>query len=220
MDDLSSTQTLKMSKTLAQITKFKPPEQFDFWSNILDLNQPMFKQKNYEFNNIIHTDGFNIAVEFVRQDLQGQKCKPDNKASISDLYIDDVDVDTLLQYLFIYFYLLYFGSKKTDQELAMVPQNETEQQRNSRVMNQDKKYKWLRMTQMSWSWKSRMNEKQKRWATRYTEVGYDRNQMIESYERTIEDANMKLSAFAANSATFIDFSNYVVAKLRQVFFDN
>ncbi|KAL0204708.1 hypothetical protein P9112_000015 [Eukaryota sp. TZLM1-RC] len=96
----------------------------------------------------------------------------------------------------------------------MVPQNETEQQSNSRG------YKWLRMTQMSWSLKSRMNEKQKRWATKYTEVDYDRNQMIESNEMTIEDANTELSAFAANSATFIDFSNFVVAKLWQVFLTN
>ncbi|KAL0215186.1 hypothetical protein P9112_007370 [Eukaryota sp. TZLM1-RC] len=58
IDDLSSTQTLKMSNTLPQIMKFKPPQQFDFWSDILDLNQPMFKQKSYKFNNIIHTDGF------------------------------------------------------------------------------------------------------------------------------------------------------------------
>ncbi|KAL0223901.1 hypothetical protein P9112_003291 [Eukaryota sp. TZLM1-RC] len=184
MDDLSSTQTLKMSNTLAQITKFKPPQQFDFWSNILDLNQPIFKQKSYKFNNIIQTDGFNIAVEFVRRDLQGQKCKPDNKASISDLYIHDVDVDVdvdAFQDKRIVVCdpgkrdLLYFGSKKTDEELAVVPQNDTEQQRNSWVMNQDKKYKWLRMTQMSWSLKSRMDGKQKRWATKYTEVGYDRN---------------------------------------------
>ncbi|KAL0223812.1 hypothetical protein P9112_003202 [Eukaryota sp. TZLM1-RC] len=225
MDDLLPDQRLKMSNTLAQITKLKPPQQFDFWSNILDLNQPMFKQKSYKFNNIIHTDGFNIAVEFVRRDLQGQKCKPDNKASISDLYIDDVDVDAFQDKRIVVCDpgkrdLLYFGSKKTDQELAMVPEHETEQQRNSRVMNQDKKYKWLRMTQMSWSLKSRMNEKQKRWATKYTEVDYDRNQMIESNEMTIEDANTELSAFAANSATFINFSNFVIAKLRQVCFDN
>ncbi|KAL0226237.1 hypothetical protein P9112_013561 [Eukaryota sp. TZLM1-RC] len=153
MDDLSSTQTLKMSNTLAQVTKFKPPQQFDFWSNILDLNQPMFKQKSYKFNNIIHTDGLNIAVEFVRRDLQGQKCKPDNKASISDLYIDDIDVDAFQDKRIVVCDpgkrdLLYLGSKKTDQELAMVPEHETEQQRNSRVMNQDKKYKWLRMTQI------------------------------------------------------------------------
>ncbi|KAL0206548.1 hypothetical protein P9112_001855 [Eukaryota sp. TZLM1-RC] len=131
MDDLSSTQTLKMSNTLAQITKLKPPEQFDFWSNILDLNQPMFKQKSYKFNNIIHTDGFNIAVEFVRRDLQGQKCKPDNKASISDLYIHDVDVDAFQDKRIVVCDpgkrdLLYFGSKKTDEELAMVPEHETE----------------------------------------------------------------------------------------------
>ncbi|KAL0225694.1 hypothetical protein P9112_013018 [Eukaryota sp. TZLM1-RC] len=225
MDDSSSTQILKMVNTLAQITKFKPPQHFDFWSNILDLNQPMFKHQSSKFNNIIHTDGFNIAVEFVRRDLQGQKCKPDNKASISDLYIDDVDVDDFQDKRIVVCDpgkrdLLYFGSKKTDEELAMVPEHETEQQRNSRVMNQDKKFKWLRMTQMSWSLKSRMNEKQKRRATKYTEVGYDRNQMIESNEMTIEDANTELSAFAANSATFIDFSNFVVAKLRQVFFDN
>ncbi|KAL0223705.1 hypothetical protein P9112_003095 [Eukaryota sp. TZLM1-RC] len=143
-----------MSNTLAQITKFKPPQQFEFWSNIIDLNQPIVKHKSYNiFNNIIHTDGFNIAVEFVRRDLQGQKCKPDNKASVSDLFIDDVDVDTLLGKRIVVCdpgerELLYFGSKKTDQELAIVPEDETEQQRNSRVMNQDKKYKWLRMTQM------------------------------------------------------------------------
>ncbi|KAL0215531.1 hypothetical protein P9112_007715 [Eukaryota sp. TZLM1-RC] len=117
MDDLPSTQTLKMSNTLAQITKFKPRQQFDLWSNILDLNQPMFKQKSYKFNNIIHTDGFNIAVEFVRRDLHGQKCKPDNEASISDLYIDDVDVDTFQDKRIVVCYpgkrdLLYFGSKK------------------------------------------------------------------------------------------------------------
>ncbi|KAL0215480.1 hypothetical protein P9112_007664 [Eukaryota sp. TZLM1-RC] len=217
MDDLLPDLRLKMVSTRAQVHRLKPPEQFDFWSNIIDLNQPMFKNKIYKFNNIIHTDGFNIAVEY--------KCKPDNKASISDLYIDDVDVDTFQGKRIVVCDpgkrdLLYFGSKKTDQELAMVPEHETEQQRNSRVMNQDKKYKWLRMTQMSWSLKSRMNEKQKRWATKYTEVDYDRNQMIESNEVPIEDANTELSAFAANSATFIDFSNFVVAKLRQVFFDN
>ncbi|KAL0216753.1 hypothetical protein P9112_008937 [Eukaryota sp. TZLM1-RC] len=166
MDDLSSTQTLKMSNTLAQITKFKPPEQFDFWSNIVDLNQPMFKQKSYKFNKIIHTDGFNIAVEFVGQNLQGQK------------YIHDLDVDTFQDKRIVVCDpgkrdLLYFESKKTDQKLAMVPEHESEQQRNSRVMNQDKKYKWLRMTQMSWSLKSRMNEKQKRWAIKYTDVDYD-----------------------------------------------
>ncbi|KAL0213857.1 hypothetical protein P9112_006041 [Eukaryota sp. TZLM1-RC] len=77
-----------------QVYRFKPPQQFDFWSNIIDLNQPMFKQKSYEFDNIIHTDGIIIAVEFVRRDLQGQKCKHGKKADISDLYIDDVDVDT------------------------------------------------------------------------------------------------------------------------------
>ncbi|KAL0223872.1 hypothetical protein P9112_003262 [Eukaryota sp. TZLM1-RC] len=125
MDDLLPDQRLKMVNTLAQITKFKPPEQFDFWSNILDLNQLMFKQKSYKFNNIIHTDGLNIAVEFVRQDLQGQKCKTDNKASISDLYIDDVDVDTFQDKLIVVCDpgkrdLSYFGSKKTDQQLAMV----------------------------------------------------------------------------------------------------
>ncbi|KAL0205218.1 hypothetical protein P9112_000525 [Eukaryota sp. TZLM1-RC] len=112
--------------------------------------------------------------------------------------------------------LFYFGSKKTDQELAMVPKHETEQQRNSRVMNQDMKCKWLRMTQMSWSLKSRMNEKQKRWAIKYTWVVYDRNQLIESNEMTNEDANTQLSAFATNSATFIEFSDFVVGKLRQV----
>ncbi|KAL0213761.1 hypothetical protein P9112_005945 [Eukaryota sp. TZLM1-RC] len=98
----------------------------------------------------------------------------------------------------------------------MLPEHETEQQRNSLVMNQDKKYRWLRTTQMSWSLKSRMSDKQKRWAIKYTEVYYDRNQMIESNEMTIEDANNVLSAFAANSATFIDFSNFVGVKLRQI----
>ncbi|KAL0219062.1 hypothetical protein P9112_004715 [Eukaryota sp. TZLM1-RC] len=222
MDDLSSTQTLKMSNTLAQITKFKPPQQFDLWSNILDLNQPMFKQKSYKFNSIIHTDGFSIAVEFVRRDSQGRKCKPVNKASISDLYIHYVDVDAFQNKRIVVCDpgkrdLLYFGSKKTNQELAMVHEQETEQQRNIRVMNQDKKFKWLRMTQMSWSLKSRMNEKQKLLAKKYTEVDYDSTQMTESNEMTIEDTNPELSAFTANSATLIDFSNFVVAKLRQVF---
>ncbi|KAL0208564.1 hypothetical protein P9112_011151 [Eukaryota sp. TZLM1-RC] len=169
----------------------------------------MFKKKSYKINNIIHTDEFNIAVEFVRQDLQGQKCKPDKKASVSDLYIDDGDVDTFQGKRIVVCDpgkrdLLYFGSKKT----------ETEQQRNSRVMSQDKKFKWLRMTQRSWSLKSRLNEKQKRWATKYTEVDYDRNQMIESNGMAIEDANTELSAFAANSATFIDIFNFVVTILR------
>ncbi|KAL0218693.1 hypothetical protein P9112_004346 [Eukaryota sp. TZLM1-RC] len=160
-----------MSNTQAQITKFKPPEQFDFWSMTIDLNQPMFKQKIYKFNNIFHTDGFNIAVEFGARILEGQKCQPHNKASISDLYIDDVDVDTFQDKRIVVCDhrkrdLMYFGSGKTDQELAMVPEDETEQQRNSRVMNQDKKFKWLRMTQMTWSLKSRINEKQNRWATK------------------------------------------------------
>ncbi|KAL0222833.1 hypothetical protein P9112_002223 [Eukaryota sp. TZLM1-RC] len=115
----------------------------------------MFKQKSFKFNNTVHTDGFNIALEFVRRYLEGQKCKPENKASISDLYIDDVGVETFHDKRIVVCEpgkrdLLYFGNKKTDQELAMVPQNETEQQRNSRVMTQDKKNKWLRMTQMSW----------------------------------------------------------------------
>ncbi|KAL0207628.1 hypothetical protein P9112_012256 [Eukaryota sp. TZLM1-RC] len=90
-DDLSPTQTLKISNTLAQVTKFKPHQQFESWYNILDLNQPMFKQKSYKFNNIIHINGYNIAVEFVRRNLEAQKSKPDNNASLSDLYIDDVE---------------------------------------------------------------------------------------------------------------------------------
>ncbi|KAL0214159.1 hypothetical protein P9112_006343 [Eukaryota sp. TZLM1-RC] len=132
-----------MVNILAQITKLKPTEQFYFWSNILDVNLPKFKQKSYKFNNIIHTDGFNIAVEFVRRDLQGQKCKTDNKASISDLYIHDVDVDAFQDKRIVVCDpgkrdLLNFGSKKNDEELAMVPEHETEEQRNTRVMNQDK----------------------------------------------------------------------------------
>ncbi|KAL0214642.1 hypothetical protein P9112_006826 [Eukaryota sp. TZLM1-RC] len=83
-------------------------------------------------------------------------------------------------------------------------------------MNQDMKFKLLRMTQTSWSLKSKMNEQQKRWATKYTEVDDDRNQMIET-AMTIENADTELSSFAANSSAFIDFSNFVVAKLRQVF---
>ncbi|KAL0208560.1 hypothetical protein P9112_011147 [Eukaryota sp. TZLM1-RC] len=137
-----------MPNTLAPITIVKPPQQFEFKSNILDLNQPVFKQKSYTFN-IIHTDGFNIAVEFVvRRDLQGQKCKPDNKASISDLYIDDVDVDTFQGKRIVVSDpgkrdLLYFGSKKTDEELAKVPEHETIQQKISRVMNQDKEFQMV-----------------------------------------------------------------------------
>ncbi|KAL0214736.1 hypothetical protein P9112_006920 [Eukaryota sp. TZLM1-RC] len=112
-----------MVNTQVQVHRFKPPEQLDFWSNIDDLNQPMFQQRFYKFNNIIHKDRFTIAVEFVRRNLQGQKCQPGNKASISDLYIDDVDVDYFQDKRIVVFGpgkrdLLYFGSKKTDQELA------------------------------------------------------------------------------------------------------
>ncbi|KAL0214365.1 hypothetical protein P9112_006549 [Eukaryota sp. TZLM1-RC] len=46
MDDLLPNQRSKMANTQAQVHRFKPPEQFDFWSNILDLHQPMFKQKS------------------------------------------------------------------------------------------------------------------------------------------------------------------------------
>ncbi|KAL0208991.1 hypothetical protein P9112_011578 [Eukaryota sp. TZLM1-RC] len=46
MDDLLTDQRLKTVNTLAQVHRLKPPEQFDFWSNILDLNQQIFKQKS------------------------------------------------------------------------------------------------------------------------------------------------------------------------------
>ncbi|KAL0214873.1 hypothetical protein P9112_007057 [Eukaryota sp. TZLM1-RC] len=117
IEDLLPKQRLQMVNTQDQVHRFKPPEQLNCWSNADDLHQPMFKQKIYKFNNNIHSDGFNIAVEFVRRDLRGQKCKPDNKTSIADSYIDYVHVDTFSGTRIVGCdpgkrELWYFGSKK------------------------------------------------------------------------------------------------------------
>ncbi|KAL0218967.1 hypothetical protein P9112_004620 [Eukaryota sp. TZLM1-RC] len=120
LDDLLPDQRLKSVNTQAQVHRLKPPEQFDFWSNVIDLNQAMFKQKIYKFNSIIHS---NLFVGF---------CKVRNVSPTSLIVI-------LILLLLIFFKTneLFFVilenviycimGVKTDQELAMVPDHETEQ---------------------------------------------------------------------------------------------
>jgi hypothetical protein len=47
--------------------------QNEAWSNLLNLNHRIFKNKNYQFHNQIQTDGISCCLLFIRKDLQDKK---------------------------------------------------------------------------------------------------------------------------------------------------
>jgi hypothetical protein len=47
--------------------------QTDIWTNLLNLNHPLFKNAHYQFHHQIQTDGVACSLLFIRNDLQGKK---------------------------------------------------------------------------------------------------------------------------------------------------
>jgi len=47
--------------------------QNEVWSNLLNLNHKIFKNKYYQFHKQIHTDGISCCLLFIRKDLKDKK---------------------------------------------------------------------------------------------------------------------------------------------------
>ena len=47
--------------------------QNEVWSNLLNLNHRIFKNKHYQFHNQIQTDGISCCLLFIRKDLKDKK---------------------------------------------------------------------------------------------------------------------------------------------------
>jgi hypothetical protein len=57
----------------SELQKKVKENQFDIWNNLLDINNKSFKNKHYEFNHQISTDGICCSLLFIRKDLKDRK---------------------------------------------------------------------------------------------------------------------------------------------------
>jgi len=70
---------------------------FDIWNSFLNLQHKIFRNKHYQFNYQIQTDGIGCSLSFIRKDLKdkkyGQKIpsfEEDKYSNIEDLSLDDL----------------------------------------------------------------------------------------------------------------------------------
>ena len=56
-----------------ELLKNVKDNQEDIWSNLLNLNHRVFKNKHYQFHYQIQTDGFSCCLLFIRKDLKEKK---------------------------------------------------------------------------------------------------------------------------------------------------
>ncbi|KAL0213151.1 hypothetical protein RCL1_006777 [Eukaryota sp. TZLM3-RCL] len=80
------------------VFRYTPQQQNYFWSIFTNIGTGKLRKSGYTFNNIIHTDGFSVSVEFVRNDLVGQGHGKPDSASLgeSDIYITDIEREDLV----------------------------------------------------------------------------------------------------------------------------
>ena len=68
------------------------------WGSFLNLKHKIFRNKYYEFDNQIQTDGFGCSLLFIRKDLKGTRITKEQKLENSEkeyYYIDDIPKDEL-----------------------------------------------------------------------------------------------------------------------------
>ncbi|KAL0213296.1 hypothetical protein RCL1_006922 [Eukaryota sp. TZLM3-RCL] len=87
---LRSNSLLDLNET---VVRYSPQQQNFFWTMFTHIGTGKFKKPGYSFNNIIHTDGFNCSIEFVRNEKKvGKVFKADSaEFKIQEIYINDVD---------------------------------------------------------------------------------------------------------------------------------
>ncbi|KAL0228328.1 hypothetical protein RCL1_004471 [Eukaryota sp. TZLM3-RCL] len=117
-----------------QIQKFSPDEQTSYWGQFIDLTTIPFKKKIHHFNNIIHTDGINLRIEFRRVDEHGKPCigKGDTGELKDNEFYFNAEHNSLTDERNVITCdpgkrdLLYFCSKKPHQPIFVVEEeNET-----------------------------------------------------------------------------------------------
>ncbi|KAL0227463.1 hypothetical protein RCL1_003607 [Eukaryota sp. TZLM3-RCL] len=182
-----------------QVQKFSPDEQTNYWGQFIDLTTKPFKKKFHHFNNIIHTDGINLTIEFCRVDERGKPCigKGDTGELKDNEFYFTAEHNSLIDERNVVTCdpgkrdLLYFCSKKPHQPIFVVEEeNETKK---------IKDYEWLRLTYPEWTRVSRVHQKE----------------LLQCRQAFgIEEVESTLSQYRSNAATFNDFRNYVLEKTR------
>ncbi|KAL0225256.1 hypothetical protein RCL1_003168 [Eukaryota sp. TZLM3-RCL] len=181
------------------LQKFSPDEQTNYWGQFIDLTTRPFKKKFHHFNNIIHTDGINLTIEFCRVDERGKPCigKGDTGELKDNEFYFNAEHNSLIEERNVVTCdpgkrdLLYFCSKKPHQPIFVVEEeNETKK---------IKDYQWLRLTYPEWTRVSRVHQKE----------------LLQCRQAFgIEEVESTLSQYHSNAATFNDFRNYVLEKTR------
>ncbi|KAL0212750.1 hypothetical protein RCL1_006376 [Eukaryota sp. TZLM3-RCL] len=182
-----------------QVNKFSPEEQTNYWGQFIDLTTKPFKKKFHHFNNIIHTDGINLTIEFCRVDEHGKPCV--GKSDTGELKVNEfyftaehnslIDERNVVTCDLGKRDLLYFCSKKPHQPIFV----EEEENETKKI----KDYQWLRLTYPEWTRVSRVHQKE----------------LLQCRQAFgIEEVESTLSQYRSNAATFNDFRNYVLEKTR------
>ncbi|KAL0220299.1 hypothetical protein RCL1_000153 [Eukaryota sp. TZLM3-RCL] len=186
------------------VVRYTPQQQNDFWSIFTNIGTGKLRKPGYTFNNIIHTDGFSVSVEFVRNDLVGLgHGKPDSTSlGESDIYITDIEREDLVNRTIVTCDpgkrdMLYFASRKP------IPLAN-----NIRSFRHG--FNSHRLTMCEWTRVSRTHEKQMRQAKR---VNLSQDPLTQ-VTWTIEEWESELSEHRSNSCFFVLFLEFVVAKIR------
>ncbi|KAL0217359.1 hypothetical protein RCL1_007940 [Eukaryota sp. TZLM3-RCL] len=194
-------QERRLMNKYEQVKKFSTEEQLSYWSQFMDMDTKPFRKKYHKFNNIIHTDGISVTLEFCRNDEVGKRCVEKGDTG----YLKETDVyftqekTRLTQNKNIVVCdpgkrdMLHFCSKK---EQPNVPIFEDEEELE-KPPKKTKEYTWHRLTYPEWTRVSRVHQQQ---------------QMTSRKSFGVEEVESSLSKYSSKAATFIDFSLYVVEK--------
>lgn len=87
-------------KKKGELLKKLKDNNFDIWNSFLNLQHKIFRNKNYQFNYQIQTDGIGCSLSFIRKDLKdktyGQKIlstiEEDKYSNIEDLSLQDLEL--------------------------------------------------------------------------------------------------------------------------------
>ncbi|KAL0216858.1 hypothetical protein RCL1_007341 [Eukaryota sp. TZLM3-RCL] len=182
-----------------QVNKFSPEEQTNYWGQFIDLTTKPFKKKFHHFNNIIHTDGMNLTIQFCRVDERGKPCigKSDTGELKDNEFYFTAEHNSLIDEGKVVTCdpgkrdWLYFCSKKPHQPIFV----EEEENETKKI----KDYEWLRLTYPEWTRVSRVHQKE----------------LLQCRQAFgIEEIESTLSQYRSNAASFNDFRNYVLEKTR------
>ena len=153
LGDESTTEHIKNYKKIneeeekGKEEKDKKTNQYKLWYRFFNLNDKIFKKKQYDFNYMIKTDGISVSILFVRLDENNKPIKynPYQTSSEENIkYIEDVKITDELKSKKVvcidpnYSDLIYCGSKDENDNLQTFRYTQNQRRMETRVKKYSK----------------------------------------------------------------------------------